>query len=98
MPRNMAPPPVSPRSPRRRAEPAPAVADDPRRRHACRYCAAPLPAPFLDLGELPLANAFTDAAAAPRDELTCPLSVAYCGCCHLVQLTHVVPPERMFSR
>jgi novobiocin biosynthesis protein NovU/D-mycarose 3-C-methyltransferase len=67
------------------------------RRDVCRYCQSPLPAPFLELGTTPLANAFTDGSLPIEAEFTCPLSVAYCGVCHLVQLTHVVPPALMFS-
>jgi len=46
---------------------------------------------------MPLANSFTSGVAAPDHEFSCPLSVSYCPQCHLVQLTHVVPPEKMFS-
>jgi len=62
----------------------------------CRICATPLPAPFLDLGAMPLANSFLasldDAAAEPRY----PLAVASCGRCGLVQLTYVVPAETLY--
>jgi len=70
---------------------------DPLRRSACRYCDHELAAPFLELGAMPLANSFTNGAVSPDEEFKCPLSVAYCGQCHLVQLTHVVPPHKMFS-
>ncbi|MBK8937633.1 MAG: methyltransferase, partial [Polyangiaceae bacterium] len=63
----------------------------------CRGCAAPLPAPFLDLGRTPLANAYLKETDLDRPEPTFPLATAFCGSCHLVQLTHVVPPEQLFT-
>lgn len=70
---------------------------DPFRRSTCRFCAAELSAPFLDLGAMPLANSFTRGAVAAGRELTCPLSITYCRQCHLVQLTHVIPAQLIFS-
>jgi hypothetical protein len=64
---------------------------------ACRYCTRPLDAPFLELGDMPLANAFCEPNGMDSAEFTCPLSVVHCPACHLVQLTHVVPAGRMFS-
>ncbi len=64
---------------------------------ACRYCTRPLGAPFLELGDMPLANAFVSPKGTAGAEFTCPLSVVHCPACHLVQLTHVVPAARMFS-
>jgi SAM-dependent methyltransferase len=60
----------------------------------CRICATPLPAPFLDLGAMPLANAFL---ASPADaEARYPLAVAGCTECGLVQLTEVVPADTLY--
>jgi novobiocin biosynthesis protein NovU/D-mycarose 3-C-methyltransferase len=63
----------------------------------CRICGSRLPAPFLDFGPMPLANAFLrsldEAAAEPRY----PLAVAGCESCGLVQLNHVVPAEQLYS-
>ncbi len=63
----------------------------------CIGCSAALPAPFLDLGETPLANSYVSPEKAQKPEPRYPLAVAYCPQCHLVQLTHRVPPEEMFS-
>ncbi len=64
----------------------------------CRYCQAQLPEPFLELGSMALANSFLSRDEPAQDEFTCPLSVTYCPGCHLVQLTHAVSPQRMFSQ
>ncbi|MFZ5477951.1 MAG: methyltransferase domain-containing protein [Myxococcota bacterium] len=62
---------------------------------SCGACGAPLPAPILDLGHVPLANAYLDRPDA--DEATYPLAIARCPPCGLVQLTTIVPPEALFS-
>ena len=62
----------------------------------CRICNTPLPAPFLDFGEMPLANSFL---AGPDDfstERSYPLAVAGCSGCGLVQLNYVVPAEQLY--
>ena len=63
----------------------------------CRYCESPLPEGFLDLGTIPLANSYVEPKDAAKPEFACPLSLTWCKKCGLVQLTHVVPPEMMFS-
>lgn len=63
----------------------------------CRYCKSSLGAPFLNLGTMPLANSFLTKEQAREKEFVCPLSLVWCSRCGLVQLTHVVPPELMFS-
>jgi len=63
----------------------------------CRYCETPLPAPYLELGDMPLANSLVPAADRDKPEFTCPLSLVLCPECRLVQLSHVVPPDLMFS-
>ena len=40
----------------------------------------------------PLANAYVHPSRALEADPTYPLAVAYCGSCHLVQLTETVPP------
>jgi len=64
---------------------------------ACLGCAAPLDAPFLDLGSQPLANALVRPENAARPDPCFPLAVAYCARCHLVQLTETAPPEALFG-
>ncbi len=63
----------------------------------CRYCDSTLPEAFLDMGIMPLANSFIEKNKKDQAEFVCPLSVTRCTTCGLVQLTHVVPPELMFS-
>jgi SAM-dependent methyltransferase len=63
----------------------------------CRGCCAPLPAPFLDLGALPLANALVDPTHADVPDSLHPLAVCRCTACQLVQLTDEVPPADLFS-
>ena len=63
--------------------------------HRCRSCGAPVGAPFLDLGETPLADALVDPARAGGEDRF-PLAVAFCGDCSLVQITEDVSPQRLF--
>ncbi len=63
----------------------------------CRYCDSSLEAPFLDLGTTPLANSFLTLEESQKNEFACPLALYRCTTCGLVQLTHVVPPDLMFS-
>src|SRR5687767_4210473 len=62
----------------------------------CRICAEPLPEPFLDLGEMPLANAFLSDPSEYAAERVYPLAVAGCPTCGLVQLNYVVPAEQLY--
>ncbi len=62
----------------------------------CRICDTALPAPFLDLGAMPLANAFLRAPAEAPQEARFPLAVAACPACGLAQLTFVVPAEILY--
>src|SRR3989338_8695823 len=63
---------------------------------ACRLCGSALPAPFLDFGPMPLANAFLASLEEAPQEARYPLGVAGCTGCGLVQLTHVVPAEQLY--
>ncbi len=67
------------------------------RRKTCRYCDGPLPGPFLELGSQPLANNLISKEELGSKPFQCPLSLVFCPKCFLVQLSHVVPPEKMFS-
>ena len=75
----------------------PQTVPDTLRKTVCRYCNSKLAEAFLDLGSMPLANSFLTEEQAKKDEFSCPLSLSYCSACGLVQLTHVVPPDLMFS-
>lgn len=61
----------------------------------CRICHTELPAPYLDLGMMPLSNNLPTEQGAPVDRY--PLQVAFCPDCFLSQLTVVVPPGVLFS-
>jgi len=67
------------------------------RKKNCRYCDSPLPGPFLELGSMALANSFLTEEETRLPEFECPLDLVLCPKCRLVQLTHVVPAEKMFS-
>lgn len=62
----------------------------------CRVCGTPLPEPFLDLGEMPLANSFLSSPKEFPREKSYPLAVCCCPRCSLVQLNFVVPPEILY--
>lgn len=67
------------------------------KKRTCRYCSTHLPEPFLDLGPMALANSYVKKEEAEKPEFTCPLALALCPKCKLVQTTHVVPAPLMFS-
>jgi SAM-dependent methyltransferase len=62
----------------------------------CRICGDPLPAPFLDLGLMPLANSFLSEPADAGAEAKYPLAVAGCSGCGLLQINYVVPAEQLY--
>lgn len=64
---------------------------------ACRYCDTKLPEAFLELGRMALANSFIKKEQISEQEFECPLSLTRCDECGLIQLTHVVPADLMFS-
>jgi SAM-dependent methyltransferase len=63
----------------------------------CLGCEAALPPAFLDMGTTPLANSYVPSEYAGCVDEAFPLAVAYCEGCQLVQLTHIVAPEHLFS-
>ena len=63
----------------------------------CLGCGAALPHAFLDLGDMPLANSYIEAKDRDKEETFYKLAVAYCSRCYLVQITHRVDPERLFT-
>ena len=63
----------------------------------CLGCGGQLPCAFLDLGEMPLANSYVEPENKDKDEAIYKLAVAYCPVCHLVQITHRVAPQDIFS-
>ena len=71
--------------------------EDPPPLTACRSCGHDDVVPVLDLGRTPLANSLLTPEQLGRPEPTYPLAIAFCTGCSLVQLTHAIPPEAMFS-
>lgn len=63
----------------------------------CRFCAAPLERTFVDLGEMPLANAYPGSAEEAAEELSYPLHVRVCDSCLLVQVDEAVTPAQLFA-
>lgn len=65
----------------------------------CRFCDEELIHSVVDLGMLPLANAYLDAKSLQQKELFYPLRVFVCHQCLLVQLSeNVEEPEKIFSK
>ncbi|MBI4362201.1 MAG: methyltransferase domain-containing protein [Euryarchaeota archaeon] len=64
---------------------------------SCRVCRGKNLETFLVLGPQPLSNNFLKKEQLGGPEPFYPLDVCFCPACHMVQLTHVVPPEVMFS-
>jgi len=62
----------------------------------CRFCRKPLGAPFVDLGNQPLANNYLKPGEEDR-ERTFPLVVRNCPSCLLVQADHSVPSDAIFT-
>lgn len=52
---------------------------------------------ILSLGSLPLANSLPTKYQLDEPEETFPLELVFCPECSLVQITHTVPPEKLFS-
>ena len=65
----------------------------------CRACGKAKLKLGLDLGSLPLANAFLTAQRAedPTPELRYPLQLFYCDDCHLIQLLNIVNKREMYD-
>ncbi len=62
----------------------------------CRICAGSDLIKVLDLGKMPLANAFLEEGALSKTEEKFPLVVYFCKNCALLQLLDVVNPEILF--
>ena len=65
-------------------------------RPACRSCSSFELQSVLNLGNLPLANAFVTRARLNEPEPTYPLDLAFCADCSLVQITETVSPDVLF--
>jgi SAM-dependent methyltransferase len=62
----------------------------------CRFCRAPLNEVFVDLGMLPLPNAYVRPEEAGEQKLY-PLRAYVCDHCFLVQVREVATPEAIFG-
>lgn len=64
---------------------------------ACRFCGASLGEPFLDLGNMPLANSYLNAEDLSRPEASYPLRVYLCKSCFLTQLADYDQSDTIFN-
>jgi SAM-dependent methyltransferase len=64
----------------------------------CRLCRASVPEPVVDLGDLPLANAFVDPASGDApDAPRLPVALVMCAGCRLLQLREPAPRGDLFG-
>jgi SAM-dependent methyltransferase len=63
---------------------------------SCRACGSPLDFRFVDLGQMPLANAYLSAEKLGQPEPRYPLRAMVCTTCFLVQLDVAVDPALLF--
>ena len=64
--------------------------------HTCRLCNKPTLRPFLDLGSMPIANAFLSSEQLSEPEYTFNLYTGFCESCFMVQLIDTVDPNLLF--
>jgi SAM-dependent methyltransferase len=64
---------------------------------ACRACDSTRVALLLDMGRLPLADAFVEPDHGDADQVEENLSLAMCEECGLIQIREEVPREKLFS-
>jgi SAM-dependent methyltransferase len=62
----------------------------------CHSCGQSGLITFLSLGNTPLANSLPTKEQLDQKEEIFPLDVAFCPNCSLVQITEIVPPEKLF--
>lgn len=65
--------------------------------HTCRSCSGGGLSPLLDLGPMPLANGLLNEADLAAPEARHPLDIVHCPSCSLVQISHTMSPEHLFS-
>lgn len=63
----------------------------------CRHCAAPLQAPFLDLGSAPPSNAYLPVDRLDAPETWFPLRLLVCHACWLVQTVDFTSRDALFT-
>lgn len=62
----------------------------------CRSCGESALRPFLDLGTMPIANAFLSREQLSHPEYSFRLQAGFCETCFMVQLVEVVDPNMLF--
>lgn len=62
----------------------------------CRLCSNPTLYPFLDLGPMPIANAFLTSKQTSQPEYTFRLRAGFCEACLMVNLVDTVDPNMLF--
>jgi hypothetical protein len=67
------------------------------KKFACRACGCTDTAMLLDLGRLPLANAFVTKDSDTDDLFRESLALMMCNSCRLIQIRDQVPREKLFS-
>lgn len=65
--------------------------------YRCRVCGGDAATEILDLGDVPLANAFTGPDSPDADRARYPLTLVQCDECAMVQIREILPPEDLFS-
>jgi len=65
--------------------------------YRCRVCGGQDATSILDLGAVPLANAFVGPDAPDADAARYPLTLVQCAACAMVQIKEILPPEELFS-
>ncbi len=63
----------------------------------CRVCHHAGLEPVLDLGMMPASDGLLTEERLAETEPRWPLEVGFCPACALLQLTHTVPPDQLFS-
>ena len=64
----------------------------------CRACKTIVNTPFLDLGEMPLANSLLRPENLNDPQISPTLAIAYCPKCQLVQTTVDIDPKFIFQK
>lgn len=64
---------------------------------ACRGCESKNATVLLDMGRLPLANAFVQDDNGTEDQFTESLTLVMCDACRLIQIREEVPREKLFG-
>jgi SAM-dependent methyltransferase len=67
------------------------------RKFLCRACKSPNTSVLLDLGRVPLANAFVKTETDTDDRFTENLTLVMCDQCSLIQIRDEVPREKLYS-